>query len=137
MYISQKALAFFFNCSIIGFMNYVTHFTNIKGGHHMDTVIEKISEIESAATSIMDNANERKKAFAKDMEERTAAFDAQLEAETNKKIEELRAGMEINMNHRLEKQRSDSQKLLRAMEKRYEDHHTQYAENLFNTMIKE
>ena len=103
----------------------------------MDTVIEKISEIESAATSIMDNANERKKAFAKDMEERTAAFDAQLEAETNKKIEELRAGMEINMNHRLEKQRSDSQKLLRAMEKRYEDHHTQYAENLFNTMIKE
>lgn len=103
----------------------------------MDTVIEKISEIESAATSIMDNANERKKAFAKDMEERTAAFDAQLEAETNKKIEELRAVMEINMNNRLEKQRSDSLKFLRAMEKRYEDHHTQYVENLFNTMIKE
>ncbi|MEY8355293.1 ATPase [Lachnospiraceae bacterium 54-53] len=103
----------------------------------MDTVIEKISEIESAATSIMDNANERKKAFAKEMEERTAAFDAQLEAETNKKIEELRAGMEINMNNRLEKQRSDSIKILKAMEKRYEDHHTQYVEDLFNTMIKE
>lgn len=103
----------------------------------MDTVIEKISEIESAAASIMNDANERKKAFAKDMEERTAAFDAQLEAETSKKIEELQAGMEISMNKRLEKQRSDSQKVLEAMEQRYEDHHTQYVEELFNTMIKE
>ena len=32
----------------------------------MDTVIEKISEIESAATGIMEDANERKKAFAKE-----------------------------------------------------------------------
>lgn len=103
----------------------------------MDTVIEKISEIESSATSIMDNANERKKAFAKEMEERTAAFDRQLEAETGKKIEELRAAMEINMKDRLEKQQSDSDKALTAMEKHYEEHHAQFAEDLFNTMIKE
>lgn len=103
----------------------------------MDTVIEKISEIESAAASIMNDANERKKAFAEDMEEQTAAFDAQLEEETSKKIEELQAGMEINMNNRLEKQRSDSEKVLNAMEQRYEDHHTQYVEKLFYTMIKE
>lgn len=31
----------------------------------MDKVIEKISDIESAATSIMDNAKERKKDFSK------------------------------------------------------------------------
>jgi len=103
----------------------------------MDTVIEKISEIESAAASIMNDANERKKAFAKEMEERAVAFDAQLEAETNKKIEELQASMEISMNNRLEKQRNDSQKVLEAMEQRFEDHHTQYVEELFNTMIKE
>lgn len=103
----------------------------------MDTVIDKISEIEAAATAIMDDANERKKAFAREMEERTAAFDAQMEAETNKRIGELRARMEIEMNERLEKQRSDSQKVLRAMEQRYEEHHTQYVEELFNKMIKE
>ena len=103
----------------------------------MDTVIEKISEIESAAASIMNDANERKKAFAKEMEERTVAFDEQLEAETNKKIEELQASMEISMNNRLEKQRNDSQKILEAMEQRFEDHHTQYVGELFNTMIKE
>ena len=103
----------------------------------MDTVINKISEIEAAATAIMDDANERKKAFAREMEERTARVDAQMEAETNQRIEELRARMEIEMNERLEKQRSDSQKVLRAMEKRYEEHHTQDVEELFNKMIKE
>ena len=45
--------------------------------------------------------------------------------------------MEISMNDRLEKQRRDSQRILEAMEQRYEEHHTQYVEELFNTMIKE
>lgn len=103
----------------------------------MDTVIEKISEIESAATSIMNEANERKKAFAKEMEERTAEFDAQLEAKTNKRIESLRASMEITMNNRLEKQRNDSKRVLDAMERRYNENHSQYVEELFYNMTKE
>ena len=45
--------------------------------------------------------------------------------------------MEISMNNRLEKQRSDAQRILEAMEQHYEDHHTQYVEELFNTMTKE
>ncbi len=103
----------------------------------MDTVIAKISEIESAATAIMENANERKKAIAGEMEERTAAFDAQLEAETNKRVDELRARMEVEMNERLEKQRNDAQKILEAMERRYQEHHTEYVKELFNKMVKE
>lgn len=103
----------------------------------MDTVIGKISEIESAAASIMEDAEARKKAFAKDMEERTAAFDVQLEAETGKTIMDLQSSMELRMNDRLEKQRSDSQRVLKSMEQRYEDHHNQYVEELYNTMIKE
>ncbi|WP_394523990.1 ATPase [Lacrimispora sp. JR3] len=103
----------------------------------MDKVIEKISDIESAATSIMDNANERKKAFAKEMEERTAAFDHDLEVQTNKKIEALRKEMEIKMNHQLEKQKNDSMRVLAALEAHYEKEHHRYVENLFQTMIKE
>ncbi|GLB33023.1 hypothetical protein LAD12857_49460 [Lacrimispora amygdalina] len=102
----------------------------------MDAVIDKISEIESAATSIMEHANEQKKAFAKEMEERTAAFDAQLENETEKEIEKLKAGMEIKMNQRLKMQQDELQKILVAMEKNFEAHHTLYAKELFNNMIK-
>lgn len=103
----------------------------------MDKVIEKISDIESAATSIMDNANERKKAFAKEMEGRTAAFDHDLETQTNKKIEALRTDMEIEMNNQLEKQKNDSLRIQTALETHYEGQHHRYVENLFQTMIKE
>lgn len=103
----------------------------------MDTVIEKISEIESSATAIMEEANKRKAAFAKEMEERTAIFDQQLEEETKKRIDELRAKKEVEMKQRLNEQRSISRKVLEAMEKRYRDHHTQYVEELFEKMTKE
>ena len=43
----------------------------------MDTVINRLSDIEKAAVSVMDGASERKKQMAREMEEKTAAFDAQ------------------------------------------------------------
>ena len=48
----------------------------------MDTVIDKLSEIEAAAQAITDEANARKKAFAQEMDQKTKAFDAELEHET-------------------------------------------------------
>ena len=42
----------------------------------MDTVINRLSDIEKAAVSVMDGAGERKKQMAREMEEKTAAFDA-------------------------------------------------------------
>lgn len=41
----------------------------------MDTVIKRISEIEKAAVTVMDDAAARKKAFAAEMEEKTRQFD--------------------------------------------------------------
>lgn len=38
----------------------------------MDTVIDKLSEIEAAAQAITDEANARKKAFAQEMDRSTA-----------------------------------------------------------------
>ena len=52
----------------------------------MDTVINKLSEIDEAASSIMEETNARKKAFAQEMEERTAAFDLNLEKKTAERI---------------------------------------------------
>lgn len=103
----------------------------------MDTVIEKISEIEAAAAAIMDEANEQKKDVALKMQERTASYDAQLEGETKDEIDKLRAAMEIEMNQRLEAQRKDCRNILEAMEQRYEEHHVQYVEELFKKMTKE
>ena len=40
----------------------------------MDTVINRLSEIEAAAGAIVEEANARKKAFVEEMDVKTAAF---------------------------------------------------------------
>ena len=54
----------------------------------MDTVIKRISEIEKAAVTVMDDAAARKKAFAAEMEEKTRQFDQTAEEETEKKVKQ-------------------------------------------------
>lgn len=103
----------------------------------MNTVISKISEIEAAATAIMDDANVRKKAFAKEMDEKSAAFDAQLEKETAKTISELRAQMEVDMKSKLAEQQAGAERLVSQLETNYESNHTAIVEKLFADMIKE
>lgn len=103
----------------------------------MDTVIDKISEIEAAAGAIMDEANVRKKAFAGEMEQKTAAFDEELESETALRIHKVQESMEADMNRKLEQQKADAMALIRQIEENYEKEHETYAEALFKAMIKE
>lgn len=45
--------------------------------------------------------------------------------------------MEVEMDSKLSKQKSDAKKVLAWMEKNYENHHTEYVIQLFQSMIKE
>lgn len=103
----------------------------------MDNVISKISKIESAAASVMDNANIRKKEFAKEMEARISKFDSELEAETEKQINSLNSKIDIDMKAKLSKQRADAEELLNALNQNYNDNHEKYVTNLFLAMTEE
>ena len=102
----------------------------------MNHMIDKLSAIEHDATAIMDAAAAQKKEIAQEMEDRTTAFDNQLEADTNAKIHDLKAKMEVDMQAKLSKQKSDAEETLRQMEDSYAAHHTEYAQALFRTMTE-
>ena len=82
----------------------------------MNDVINKLSDIEQASVNIMDSANARKKEIAAQMADKTSSFDAQIQADTAKKLADLRT--------------------LRQMEDSYAAHHTEYAQALFRTMTE-
>lgn len=103
----------------------------------MNNIISKISEIEASAASIMDAAAERKKEYAKEMEEKTAAFDREIEAETARQLKKLRESMEADAKKLLDAQRRDAEKAIRQMEETYRSRHTKYVEELFKSMTKE
>ena len=103
----------------------------------MDTVIKRISEIEKAAVTVMDDAAARKKAFAAEMEEKTRQFDQTADEETEKKVQSLRQEMEKRMNAELSEQKAEAERQLAQMEKNYELHHESYVKKLFQELIRE
>ena len=103
----------------------------------MNTVIKRISEIEDAASAIMESANASKKSFAQEMEKRTREFDQDLEKRTDQGIEEFRTRMEAEMNLRLEQQNTTARERLQRLEQNYEDCHSQYVDALFRTLTEE
>lgn len=103
----------------------------------MNTLIQQISEVESAASAVMEDANMRKKAFAREMAEKTAAFDRELDARVERQLDELRSRMEARMKERLASQQEEAKAACRKMEQNYEDHHSDYVKTLFHCLIKE
>lgn len=96
----------------------------------MDTVIKQISEVESAASAIMDHANAQKTIIAQEMAEKTASFDRQIDIETEEKIAGLRSRMEIEMNKKLAHQKELAASILAAMEQNYKEQHIAYVDKL-------
>lgn len=103
----------------------------------MDNLINKISEIEAAASSVLENMDERKAAFAAEIKEKTAAFDAGLEQETEEAIHQLREQMEAEMKERLARQKADGTKALSKLDEIYKSSHAALAADLFHQMTKE
>ena len=103
----------------------------------MDKLFDQLSDIENSASGIMEEANRRKAAFAREMEEKTKAFDQELEKETGERIRQVREAMEREKIRKLQEQKENSEKLLAQMERNYEEYGDQYAEELFRDMIKE
>ena len=60
----------------------------------MDTVINRLSEIEAAAGAIVEEANVRKKAFAEEMDAKTAEFDKSSEMCIRDRNRKRRAGLQ-------------------------------------------
>lgn len=103
----------------------------------MDKLIKKISEIEEAASAVMDSMNDRKTDYAEEIKEKTADFDRQLDEATAKQLDELRQRMKAEMQKKLEDQKAAGQKILNGLEETYQKNHTELAASLFQQMIKE
>ena len=101
----------------------------------METVIKKLSEIEVAAKKIMDNANAELKVLDARMQENSDAFDAQVEADTRRRLGELRENLEKENNAALRKLKDDTQKGLSSLNQYYEDHHEVLADEIVKRII--
>ena len=62
----------------------------------MDSIVNRLTEIEDAASAIVQHADEQKEALDKEFDEKRKLFDAELEKKTQSRIDAIRSDLEKN-----------------------------------------
>ena len=92
----------------------------------MESIINKLTEIESAASAIAEHAELQKSVLDKEYEEKRKQFDLDLEQETQAHLQKIREALEAESN--------DSCVL--ALKKEYESRHTLYAQEILKRITE-
>ena len=96
----------------------------------MDTIINKLSEIEAAAAAIVEHAEAQKAVLDQEYHDKTQKFDEELEAKTQAKLQVIKDELEKTQASLLSGQEDTSSESIDALKKEYEEKHTQYAQDI-------
>lgn len=102
----------------------------------MEQILNKLSEIETTARRIMEDADRTKAALSSEMEQQCRDFDAALEQKTNLKIQELRSSLEKQKDQELTLLRQQTEKALIDLDVYYRQNHQQLSEELFHRLLE-
>ena len=102
----------------------------------MDTMIRKLTEIEETANRIMDGAAAQKKQLSEGHERLVREFDEEIDKETNKTVSALREELHASMKGELDQLRRESEDELNFIRREYSEHREDYAQEIFETIIR-
>ncbi|MDR1766418.1 MAG: hypothetical protein LBR77_10190 [Lachnospiraceae bacterium] len=100
----------------------------------MENIISKLSEIESSASAVMDDALAQKKAMESDFAKRRDDFDAALDASTEEQLAKLRKSMEESAQKTLGALRAQAEDTLHRLDELYETRHEEFAGQIFSQL---
>lgn len=102
----------------------------------MDSIVNKLTEIEEAASAIVEHAEAQKEVLDKEYDEKRKAFDAQLEQKTQRQIDAVRSELEQKTQNLLDSQSGASHSTIDALEKEYKEKHTVYAQEILKRITE-
>ena len=100
----------------------------------MDSIINKLTEIEFAASAIVQHAEAEKSALDEKFDKKRMDFDKELEADTQ--IQEIRDKLESETSRILSGQSQESQDELDALQKEYNEKHSDYAHEILRRITE-
>ena len=102
----------------------------------METVLNKLSEIEAAAAQIMEAAASEKKELEQQMQKQIADFDRILEEKTAERVEQSKKKLNNAKEKELSDLKSDNRKLLEELETYYQKNRKKLSGEIFNELIR-
>ncbi len=101
----------------------------------MDTVLEKLSEIEAAASMIMESADNQIRFYSEQLEENIKKYDRQVDKTNQEKLEELKTRLSEEARKKMEKMEADTRAHLSHMEQAFAEKQDQLADAIFDQLI--
>ena len=87
----------------------------------MESIVNRLTEIEDAATAIVQHAEDQKEALNKEYDEKRRKFDEDLEKKTQERISVIRDKLEKKTSQLLDSQSGSSDAVIQALQKEYSE----------------
>ena len=104
--------------------------------YRMDTIVNKISEIETAAVKIMNESALQKKELDEESKQRMDAYDADVDKKTEEKLADIRASLENQKKAELSSLKEAAARTIMTLEKEYSENHETLAAGILKQMIE-
>ena len=104
--------------------------------YRMDTIVNKISEIETAAVKIMNESALQKKELDEESKQRMDAYDADVDKKTEAKLADIRASLEKEKQAELSSLKEAAARTVLNLEKEYAENHETLAAGILKQMIE-
>ena len=98
----------------------------------MDSIINRLTEIEETASSIVEHAEEQKAVF----DEKRRRFDEELEEKTRARIQTIQSKLDKDTSEILDGQNGAGGKEIQALKEDYAERHTEYAKNILKRITE-
>lgn len=102
----------------------------------MDSIVNRLTEIEEAAAAIVQHAEDQKEELDKEYAEKRRIFDAELEEKTSERIRSIRDDLEQNTSRILDSQSGQSDAAIEALQAEYDLRHTEYAREILRRITE-
>ena len=102
----------------------------------MDSIVNKLTEIEDAASAIVQHAEDQKAELDREYDEKRKVFDAELEQKTQARLQSIRDTLEESTGRILDSQSGASTSAIEALKKEYEERHTEYAREILRRITE-
>lgn len=101
----------------------------------MDTIVEQLARIEQRACQIKTEAEQQKSALTAEMEQRLAAFDTKIEADTARALAALNQKLQAQTAADLEAEIARTQTYMADLEAYFAAHHSRLADAVVEQVI--
>lgn len=102
----------------------------------MDSVVEKLAEIEAAAEAIVAHAHEQKTDIEKELQKERDEFELRMEEKTQERVAAIRKENEEKMDILLKEQRGKNSSVIENLKKDFEENHAVYARKILKNIIE-